>query len=118
MITISIAQFFINLSRKKAVQGGDPACPVLKGPKRISVRMRVASLLPVGVQKRAITRRIAQHERQALRRLAETSPHLLLDIGVVPHQLATYDGATPQERNANLTWPSLGMRSGDPIAAV
>lgn len=121
MITISIAQFFINLTGKKAHQGGELAAPALKSPKHRSLWLRMAGLLPPGVQKRAALRKIARLERQSLARLAETSAHLLADIGVVPTALATFDGATPKHRNASLIalqWPAPGMRFSAPMATA
>ncbi|MFN3847429.1 MAG: DUF1127 domain-containing protein [Paracoccaceae bacterium] len=102
MITISIAKFFIDLVGEKAVQGGEPAGPVLNSPKRATLRSRAFSLLPFGIQTRILARRDAHLRREAVQRLAELSPHLLADIGVVTHATATFDGYHPKEANTAL----------------
>ncbi|MFN7223006.1 MAG: hypothetical protein ACK4MS_03190 [Paracoccaceae bacterium] len=102
MITVSIAKFFIDLVGEKAVQGGEPAGPVLNSPKRATLRSRAFSLLPVGLQTRILVRRDTHLQTLAVQRLAELSPHLLADIGVVKCELATVDGRDPNKRNTAL----------------
>lgn len=103
MITISIAKFFIDLVGDKAVQDGEPAGPVLNSEPRTTWRTSAFSLLPLAVQGRVLARRDFDLRRTALQRLAETSPHLLDDIGIVKDELGTYDGRHPDEKNAVLT---------------
>lgn len=103
MLTLSIAQFFIDIAGKTAVLGGVPAGAVQDSLQRTTIGGRAFRLLPGRLQRRIRQRQSATLRRLALVRLAETSPHLLADIGVVPNEIATFDGRHTQDRNVALT---------------
>jgi hypothetical protein len=107
MLTISIAKFFVDIVGKEAVQDEAPAGRVLNSPqskhKPKTWKARLFSLLPSGVQHRITLRRDLALRQAALTRLAELSPHLLADIGIVQTPLATFDGKNTFDQNPALT---------------